>query len=250
MAYQKFCYWVGAEGLSKIRQQFKETTLVEEARVPCRVLRSTSEIGIVSPSAWESFCKRRTAWYSGSDKLGKILAASNAPLDLPQEPIRISETHFKPDRFPTAAEIDGLANSPAFENRRPKGWDRIDFYEETIYRRWFERYGGDEPFNLKRLLASHAANHANFLEPKFFGRIGSNKAPYSITDSLHTCSSCLEFFNILGEEWASKYVVPCIGAVQFSRLPQDRYLEVTTTSKEQCQCEESVSVTQTNSVAP
>jgi hypothetical protein len=51
-------------------------------------------------------------------------------------------------------------------------------------------------------------------------------APYSIADSIHVCSSCLEFFNILGSQWPVKYVVPCIGAVQFARLSMDHYFEV------------------------
>ena len=52
--------------------------------------------------------------------------------------------------------------------------------------------------------------------------------PYSISDSIHVCSSCLEFFNILGKQWPVKYVVPCIGAVQFAHLPMDQYFEVKT----------------------
>lgn len=55
------------------------------------------------------------------------------------------------------------------------------------------------------------------------------KAPYSIAGSLHVCSSCLEFFNVIGDQWRLKYVVPCIGAVQFARLPINQYFEVETT---------------------
>jgi hypothetical protein len=73
---------------------------------------------------------------------------------------------------------------------------------------------------------SHSANHSNFLDPKFFIKLDGLIVPYSIADSLHVCSSCLEFFNVLGSEWLVKYVVPCIGAVLFGRLPIDRYFKV------------------------
>jgi hypothetical protein len=98
--------------------------------------------------------------------------------------------------------------------------------KRIFYQRWFERNRANEPFDFEKILMSHSANHANFIDPKFFITMNGEKVPYSIADSIHVCSSCLEFFNILGSQWSLKYVVPCIGAVQFAYLPKDQYFEV------------------------
>ena len=103
--------------------------------------------------------------------------------------------------------------------------------KRIFYQRWFERYQGKEPFDFEKIFVYHSANHANFLEPRFSATMNDQKVPYSVADSLHTCSSCLEFFNILGEQWPLKYVVPCLGAVQFARLPRDQYLKVVSLSR-------------------
>ncbi len=233
--YQKFCYWFDPDKLEGVEKHFKGMTLTEETHIPCRLLRNSSEIGLVSPSAWDAFCKRRTSWYSTSEKAGKTLVVSKAPLDTSEDLILIAETDFKPGRLPTREEFKALARSPSFEKRKPKAWERIDPPERDIYQRWFEKYEASESFDFKNLFVFHSANHANFLDPRIFVSVGKEKVPYSITDSLHTCSSCLEFFNILGENWSLKYVVPCIGAVQFARLPRDRYLKVLTMRKNPCQ---------------
>ena len=230
--YQKFCYWVNLDRLKKVKEKFKKTgtEMVEEARIPCRVLRSSVEIGFVAPSAWGGFCKRRTSWYWNSEKAEKFLIVSNKPLD----PLNskswstMIESNFTPDRFPTPDEIVQLIQSKKYQKGKPSIWDQPDPAEEDFYRRWFERYGINGPFDFEKILMIHSANHANFLNPKFFITKGSTKIPYSIADSIHVCSSCLEFFNILGSQWALKYVVPCIGAVQFAHLPADEYFEVTT----------------------
>ena len=82
------------------------------------------------------------------------------------------------------------------------------------------------PFDFEKTFMIHSANHSNFITPEFYVDVNGAKVPYSISDSAHVCSSCIEFFNILGEQWPVKCVVPCIGAVQFARLPQDQYFEV------------------------
>lgn len=230
--YKKFCYWLNQKELENLRGSLRkeELPLMEETRIPCRGLRTTLEIGLILPSAWEGFCQRRTSWYRDSEKAGKLLVVSKRPLHLscPAKAIRIIESDFKPDRIPTPDEINELVNSSAFQKRKPGIWERIDPVERDFYQRWFERFGSNEPFDFRVLFMFHSANHANFLDARFFVTLENGVAPYSIADSLHTCSSCLEFFNILGDQWPLKYVVPCLGAVQFARLPQDHYLCVTT----------------------
>ncbi len=165
-----------------------------------------------------------------SEKAGKYLVVSNSPLDLPDlsNPVIVTDLTFRPNRFPFPEEIYQLIESQEYQKRKPSEWDKPDPLEKDLYRIWFERNHVSEPFDFEKILLSHSANHANFIDPKFFDNLNGSKAPYSIANSTHVCSSCLEFFNILGSQWPVKYVAPCIGAVQFAKLPNDHYFKVIT----------------------
>jgi len=230
--YQKCCYWVDFRTLKAIQEELekREVELWEETRIPCRVLRASMEIGYVAPLAWEGFCKRRTSWYLSSEKAGKFLVVSNSPLNLSGlgNPVLIMNSNFSPERLPTSWEIFELARSRSFQEAVPRLWNKLDVLEKDFYQRWFERNHVNEPFDFEKILMGHSANHANFIDPKFFNDLDGSKIPYSIANSTHVCSSCLEFFNILGSQWPVKYVVPCIGAVQFAKLPIDHYFKVIT----------------------
>jgi hypothetical protein len=230
--YKKFCYWVDFHSFKAVRRglEEREIELPDEARIPCRVLRASKEIAFLAPPAWNGFCKRRTSWYRKSKMEGKFLIVSNSPLDGPdlEGSIIIAGSKFMPDRLPNPGEISQLVRSKEYQKRKPSEWDKPDPLENDFYQRWFERQQRKEPFDFDKILLSHSANHANFLDPKFFVKLNGTIVPYSIADSIHVCSSCLEFFNILGGQWPVKYVVPCIGAVQFAHLPMDQYFEVRT----------------------
>lgn len=230
MAYQKFCYWIDREDLERVRENYdqKGIELQDEARIPCRVLRTSREVSYLSPSAWYGFCKRRTSWYWKSEKAGKTLIASNQSLDHLDigNPIIIGESNFKPDQLPTFQESLKLIQSKKYQDQKPSAWEEVEPIEIEFYQTWFERHLPNETFDFDKIFVSHCANHANFIDPKFFVTLNGIIVPYSISDSVHVCSSCMEFFNILGAEWPIKYVVPCIGAVLFARLPVDQYLEV------------------------
>jgi hypothetical protein len=208
--------------------EVKGIQLTEEVRIPCRVLKKSMEIGYVTYSAWNGFCKRRTSWYWKSKKAERFLIVSSTPLNLfhVDDPIMIVESDFKPHRLPDLEEISQLAKSKEFQRKKPRIWNQVNPIEKEFYQRWFEGYRTNEPFDFDKILLSHSANHANFLDPKYFSTLNGCMVPYSIADSIHVCSSCLEFFNILGEKWPIKNVVPCIGAVQFAHLPIDQYFEV------------------------
>ena len=230
--YKKCCYWVDFQRLEAIRKHLEKekVELQEETHIPCRVLRSSMEIGCVVPQAWEGSCKRRTSWYLSSEKSGKFLIVSNGPLDLSGlgSPILITNSDFMPDRLPSFSEIAQLVQSRSFQRAKPPRWDKPRPLERDFYRRWFERFRVDGLFDFGEILVSHSANHANFIDPRFFALGNAFRAPYSIGDSIHVCSSCIEFFNVLGEQWPVKYVVPCIGAVQVAHLPQDHYFRIET----------------------
>jgi hypothetical protein len=100
--------------------------------------------------------------------------------------------------------------------------------EKDFYQRWFEGYQVSEFFDFGKIILNHSANRANFVDPKFFNDMNGRKVPYSIANSIQVCSSCLEFFNLLGSRWPVKYVVSCIGTVQFAKLPIDDYFKVVT----------------------
>jgi hypothetical protein len=228
--YHKYCYWVDFQGLQTIREHLGQSgiELREETRLPCRVLRESMEAGSVLPEAWSGFCKRRTSWYLSSDKAAKFLVVSKEKMNLSglENPILIMSCNFKPERLPTSGEILALGGSRSFREKMPRSWKTRDPLEEGYYRRLFERYAVGEPLDFETILLSHSANHANFIEPEFFENLNGRKVPYSIADSLHVCSSCLELFDIVGSQWPLKYVVPCIGAVQFAKLAADRYFRV------------------------
>jgi hypothetical protein len=233
MVYQKFVYWLEETDFRALETgpgKIDPPPSIE-THIPCRVLRTSLKAGVVPPSAWsEGFCRRRTSWYMGCGKTGKYLVVSRDRLDsLPvQDEMVVEDSVFKPGKLPLSDDISALARSASFKRRKPAQWDQVEEPERDVYRRWHERFGGGGPFDFERLFLFHSANHANFLEPRFFMESDQGKVPYSIADSLHTCSSCLEFFNILGGEWPVKYVVPCLGAVQFARLPRDQFFKVTT----------------------
>ncbi len=230
MAYQKFCYWVSMEELERIRINCEKEgiELKNEVRIPCRVLRSSWKVAYLTTPAWYGLCKRRTSWYWESEKAGKLLVVSHTFLDHldVRDPIVITESNFKPDRFPSPDEIFEMIRSKEYQKRKPPTWERVEPIEIEFYRTWFERHRANEPFDFDQIFASHSANHSNFIDPKYFVTRNGMISPYSIANSLRVCSSCMEFFNILGAEWPIKYVVPCIGAVLFAHLPMDQYFEV------------------------
>jgi hypothetical protein len=73
------------------------------------------------------------------------------------------------------------------------------------------------------LFIYHCANHANFLDPEFFIESIDGPIPYSIGSTKQVCSACLEFFNIIGEEFKKKFVIPCPGAVLFAGMVVNQY---------------------------
>lgn len=230
MGYQKFCYWVDFHTFGAVQEKVRQKggQIVEELCIPCRILRSSLQIGFAGPSAWNGLCKRKTSWYSESGKKQKFLVASSTSLDISalQDPIIISASDFQPDRLPSREEIRQLVQSEEYQKRKPRAWEAVDPLEKDLHERWFRRFGVKGPFDFDKIFQIHSGNHANFLDPEFFVTEEDSTVPYSIADSLHVCSSCLEFFDILGSQSSVKYVVPCIGAVQFARLPMNQYLRV------------------------
>lgn len=230
MGYIKFCYWIDKDRLEDFKKicHTKQINPREEVYIPCRVLKESREICYLSPKVWNGICERKTSWYWKSKKAGMILIISDLPLegfDL-GDPIGIKEIDFKPDQIPLFDEIRTLIESKAYKESKPDQWETFKPKEIEFYRKWFERYQPKEVFDFEKVFIYQSANHANFIHPRFFIYQDGMKIPYSISDSLHVCSSCMEFFDIIGDQWPIKYVVPCIGAVLFAHLPMNKYFEV------------------------
>ncbi len=230
MGYQKFCYWVDKDRLEDFKKIRKLNNIKqkEEIQIPCRALKVSREISCLTPEVWNGVCERRTSWYWKSEKVGLTLIISNLPIEdfYLGDPIVIKETDFRPDYLPSFNEITALIESKTYQDKKPDKWGDFKPKEIEFYRRWFQRLQLNEGFDFERIFIYHSANHANFIDPKFFINKDGMKIPYSISDSLHVCSSCMEFFDIVGEKWAIKYVIPCMGAVLFAQLTMDRYFEV------------------------
>ncbi|MEJ2025723.1 MAG: hypothetical protein P8Y00_12060, partial [Deltaproteobacteria bacterium] len=125
----------------------------------------------------------------------------------------------------TEEEKHDLINSTRLQDSMPEEWRHVGDPEKRIYLRWAKRLGSDVR-QYDFLYRSHTANHANFIQPRFFIRDEEAIVPYSIDRSAHLCSCCLELFQILGDQHRKKLVAPCPGATIFARLKPDRYLQV------------------------
>lgn len=79
--------------------------------------------------------------------------------------------------------------------------------------------------NLKKYWLNHRANHANFLTHKYTTNIEGEEVPYSVANNAGTCSSCVEFFNII-EKDTRKLVCACPGAVTFGSAKRNIYYDV------------------------
>ena len=227
--FLKYSYWMDEEPFEKLKEILKNegTELYCAQRVPCELLKV--DIGYAAPEVWKVTCKHDAApWYDASGKAGKFLVLSSKLL--PQEYEKYHETtiqksDFQPPNYPTKGEIKSLANSETFKRKKPKGW--VEFPKETAEKlaQGFKTVVGvDEP--LDQIFEVWSAVHANFLEGRFAIKEGKNTVPYTIADTNHTSSCCVELFNLAGEEFRVKFVKPCLGAKIAKALEADKYYRV------------------------
>lgn len=198
--------------------------------IVCKSLAETGKISNVAPEVWNSACARQGSWYRASDRNGLHLVVSPFELEdyAEKRAATISPSEFDPPRLATRSEKGSLAGDPEFADRIPPEWERIDEKQKKTYLRWARRLGSRTD-DYEFLYLTHTANHANFLKPRFFIEKDRTIVPYSIDRSAHLCSSCLEYFQVLGTLYPEKLVAPCPGAAAFAGLKPDRYLLVART---------------------
>jgi hypothetical protein len=227
--YIKHVYWLTSEEEARLREKMDRSNIhLRSAKgVVCTPLDEINKISSVSPEVWSENCPRQGSWYRASEKNGLYLIVSSFELeDLRDKRVaKITKSDFSPPRFADLEEKREMISDQDFIRKIPPEWGNISEAEKRIYLRWAKRLGSHvEEYDF--LFLSHTANHANFIKPRFFLRESETIIPYSIDRSAHLCSCCLELFQILGEEYPKKLVVPCPGATIFARLARDEYLLV------------------------
>ncbi len=232
--YQKFAYWLKENDCLHLKQSLEKKGIKYSIakKAVCQPLSKRWSLGIVQPETWEKakLCRRQLSWYWTSDHAGEYLVISSFDLSLsygisPQ--IILQKTSLKPEVFPSTKIQEDMVNRRSYLQAKPKEWDDLDLESDEL-KKWM-KIMGIRGLNFKDIFLTHCANHANFLEPIYYLEENGITIPYSISNKTkYLCSACLEFFNIIGEGFKRKLVVPCPGAIIFAGLPVNTYIEVKT----------------------
>jgi len=227
--YCKYVYWMTEDESDGLRNELTSQGIkVKTAKgIVCTPLDIINKISIVPPEVWNETCGRQGSWYRTSDKNGLYLVVSSFELKSHEDrkAAVITESDFAPPRLATLEDKDLLYHDVQLTERIPEDWLHVEETEKRIYLRWARRLGSDvQEYDF--LYRSHTANHANFINPRFFVQEDGLQVPYSIDRSAHLCSCCVELFQVLGDRFGRKYVSPCPGATIFARLTSNRYLLV------------------------
>ncbi len=225
--FVRYSYWITPEEFPRIARALESTFETSNAqKVPCEPLGRNVEVGFVLPEVWSLLCKRQGSWYRAASRAGQIVVVSSVELGeygLKAETV-IRHSDFRPPALPDLDQRMELLRSGRYKSMRPPEWERVSEEEKNGIERQARILGIRDSIN--EILMSRSANHANFLEPRYYVQKDSEIIPYSISRSGNVCSSCLEFFNIIGSEFRTKMVVPCVGAVLYAGMRANRYYEV------------------------
>ncbi len=235
--FTKYTYWMTRSEAEQLRETANKMgiKIFNAKKAVCVPLSKKIKLGIVDPTAWSCFdvCKRQLSWYGVSEYVGQFLVISDVMLTeygIDAEPeTMITESNFKPDSLPGKDQsvINRLSLHPMFVKDCPAEFGDIDGMDPVQQDQWM-KIMGVRGISYKDLFVIHCANHANFIEPEYYTETLDGIAPYSIGKTNRSCSACLQFFNIIGKKFKTKYVVPCPGAVLFAGLRVNRYYKVTT----------------------
>ena len=135
------------------------------------------------------------------------------------------DSKFRPPGLPGREEQLALIRRKSYQDARPPEWENIDDDDPEFHDMWLKMVEV-RGSSYEELFITHCANHANFIEPVYFIEEQDGPVPFSINRSSYICSTCLEFFNIIGHRFKKKLVVPCPGAVLFAGMAPNRYYEV------------------------
>ncbi len=227
--YQKHIYWLTQDRESQLKTDLEGRgfKLKHAKGIVCTPLDRINKITSVAPEVWNDTCGRQGSWYRTSEKNGLYLIISAFELAgfETEKAAVITESEFRLPQPASLAEKQGLLDDFRLKERMPARWSQVEDVEKRIYLRWAKRLGSSVR-DYEHLYLTHTANHANFIAPKFFIETSDGMIPYSIDQSAHLCSCCIELFQILGSDFKKKLVAPCPGATIFARLKPNRFLLV------------------------
>ena len=230
--FKRKLYWLDRsqfETLSKrlISTDFK---LSAAAMTPCETLKAKgTKVVYASPATWSRVCSRQGSWYRSSDKMGKTLVVSETALPTEFDSAleaHIEDSDFLPSSLPGHIELENLVNSETYKEKKPLEWENAGIKDSLMFKVLFSitRFWGRKD-SLKKYWLNHRANHANFLEKTFTTEIEGESVPYTVSENAGTCSSCVEFFNVI-EKDTRKLVRACPGSITFGGVQRDRYYDV------------------------
>ncbi len=243
--FEKYVYWLEKEQFDDLKEKLLGDghDLFKAKKAVCDPLSKRVEIGYVEPDAWDKFemCRRQMSWYRESPRSGLYLVVSSFNLSeygiTPETVIRDSK--FKPPELPGDDEKEEMIKQLSYQEIKPDEWDNVEGEDPAVIEKWM-RVMGIRRMTYDELLLTHSANHANFIEPKYYVEDnGFGKVPYSISNKTkRICSACLEFFNIIGARHKKKMVVTCPGGAIYAGLAVNKYYEVITEAKQHVDMDE------------
>ena len=231
----KYAYWLHQDALQPLLAELEklDKQVHTAKKAVCTPLSKKVELGLVPPEAWHEskVCHRQLSWYYHSRHAGEYLLISSFNLKdhgLQKQIVLEQCPEFKPPALPENPEdYARLTASSRYQRQKPEKWDDLTHEDPAELERWM-KIMGIRGIRYQDLFVYHCANHANFMEPVYYSLEEGQVVPYSIAGTKYICSACLELFNIIGERFSRKRVMPCPGAVIFAGLPVNKYIEVQT----------------------
>ncbi len=223
----KYCYWLTREVFDELAafQQAQGTEMLKAKQNPCEVL--TGDIGYAEPATWPVICKfDAQPWYAASQHADKYLVVSSLELPAPFSEFlatTIEPVEFDPPSMPAREEQKALAENPDYLARQPQGWGAFPKEMGEAIVAGLGKVFGTKIASFDELLETWTAVHANFVSPTLRSGEAFGNAPYSITDSVHMSTCCVEMFNLLDTEEEALLVRPCIGSVMVKAFEKDRF---------------------------
>jgi len=226
----KYSYWLDDRQLARLKEQMqvRGIPMHQAKQNPCEALQG--EIGYAEPPTWGIICRFDAApWYLNSQHAHKNLVASSFRLDAEYEPLletTIEPVAFEPPEMPDADQLPNLVQNSAFRQRVPDQWGAFPAEMGEAIVQGLAKMHGTAPERFDDLLEIWTANHANLVSPRYRAGTEYDSAPYSITDSAHISSCCVELFNLFASPEKTMLVRPCIGGVIVKVLQRDQYYRV------------------------
>lgn len=231
-SWRLYIHWLGEADLAWAREELARRGLrVRDAKLtPCQTMKATPDVvRIATPAVFNGMCGRQGSWYRRSVRNGQTLLVSGVPLDGRFEShldAVVAESDFAPAEFPSDAEVLTLIESDTYQRNKPADWELIGRKDAILQKLLFTLTGiwkrGD---SLKKHWPRQCASHANFLARTFTTERDGKAVPYSVSNSVGICSSCVETFNIVAGG-SRKLVAPCPGAVRLGGAEAHAYLDV------------------------